>query len=94
MTTLYERLGVTPQASQKAIQQSFFRLAKKFDPKNPANASNAGARENYLAVHEAYRTLSDPELRSKYDVSLQKPSLAERTRAHRLAQARAGASDV
>ena len=83
MKTLYDQLGVTPQASLKAIQQSFFRLAKKFDPNAPGNEGNSDARVQYLAVHDAYRTLSDPDMRRKYDDSLQTRSLSQRVQAMR-----------
>lgn len=75
MKTLYEQLGITPQASQTAIQQSFFRLARKLDPKNPHNQNSERARAEYLAVQFAYRTLSNPDSRSDYDRSLQLQSL-------------------
>lgn len=78
MKTLYERLGVTAQASPKAIQQAFFRLAKKFDPKNPANHGDVNADAQYRSVHDAFRLLSDSELRQKYDHSLQSPTLTQR----------------
>lgn len=91
MKTLYECLGITPQASQKAIQQSFFRLARKFDPGNPANRGNAAAREQYLAVQYAYRTLSDADARANYDRSLQKPSPLQRGKGHGAAHKDAGA---
>lgn len=83
MKTLYDRLGVTPQASQKAIQQSFFRLVKKLDPYNPDNQSNADARLQYFAVQDAYRVLSDPEARRKYDRSLQMQSPTKRVQSAR-----------
>jgi molecular chaperone DnaJ len=82
MKTLYEQLGITPQASQKAIQQSFFRLARKFDPSNPANKDSATAREQYVAVQFAYRTLSDPAARANYDHGLQTQSLLQRAKKH------------
>jgi curved DNA-binding protein CbpA len=75
MKTLYQQLGITPQASQTVVQQSFFRLAKKLDPKNPLNQSNERARAEYLAVQSAYRTLSNLESRANYDRSLQIQSL-------------------
>ena len=78
MKTLYELLGVTAQASPKAIQQAFFRLAKKFDPKNPANHGDVNADAQYRSVHDAYRLLSDSELRQKYDHSLRSPTLTRR----------------
>jgi len=80
MKTLYQQLGITPQASQKAIQQSFFRLARKFDPSNLANQDSAAAREQYAAVQYAYRTLSDPDARANYDRSLQTQPLLHRAK--------------
>ena len=74
MKTLYEQLGVTPQASPNAIQQSFFRLARRFDPEHPDNQSSDDARAQYRAVHDAYRTLSDPAARRLYDLNLQAQS--------------------
>ena len=70
MKTLYERLGVGPQASPKLIQQAFYRLVKKFDPYNPENQGEADAYSHYLDIHDAYRVLSDPEARRLYDVTL------------------------
>ena len=69
MKTFYEQLGITPHASQTAIQQSFFRLARKLDPKNPLNQGNERARAEYMAVQSAYRTLSNPDARCEYDGS-------------------------
>ena len=94
MKTLYDRLCITQQASPKAIQQSFFRLAKKYDPNVPANRGSAEMRAQYLAVHDAYRTLSDPDARRKYDGTLHKSSLTQRVKAQRLTRARMSASDV
>ena len=74
MPTLYERLGVTPQASQSTIRQSFYRLVKKFDPYSPANEDDAAARLQYFALHDAYRILSYPDARQKYDLNLRAQS--------------------
>ncbi len=67
MKTLYEQLGVTPLASQTAIQQSYFRLAKKLDPKCPLLPGSECAQAEYLALQNAYRTLSNAQLRAEYD---------------------------
>lgn len=91
MKTLYECLGITPQASQKAIQQAFFRLARKFDPNNPANRGNVAARDQYLAVQYAYRTLADADARANYDRSLQKQSPLHRGKVHGASHKHAGA---
>ena len=77
MATLYERLGVTPQASQITIRQSFYRLAKKFDPYSPANEDDATARLQYFALHDAYRVLSYPDARQKYDLNLHAQSVMQ-----------------
>ena len=71
MKTLYEELGVTPLASHTAIQQSYFRLAKKLDPKSPSRQGGKHTREQYVAVQNAYRTLSNSQLRADYDRTLQ-----------------------
>lgn len=67
MKTLYEQLGVTPLASQTAIQQSYFRLAKKLDPENPLRPGGECAQAEYLALQNAYRTLSNVQSRAEYD---------------------------
>lgn len=71
MKTLYEQLGVTPLASHTAIQQSYFRLSKKLDPNNPARPGGERTRTEYLAVQNAYRTLSNAQTRAEYDRTLQ-----------------------
>ncbi len=71
MKTHYQQLGITQYASQTVVQQSFFRLAKRLDPKNPLNHGNERSRTEYLAVQTAYRTLSNAESRADYDRSLQ-----------------------
>ena len=87
MKTHYEQLGLTPQASARAIEQSFLRLSKKYDPKDPANGASAEALAVYQAVHEAYRILNNPQARRDYDLTLRSQTLAERVKAARLAQA-------
>lgn len=71
MKTLYQQLGVTPLASRIAIQQSYFRLAKKFVAGNPLEREHSFKDTEYIALKEAYRTLSDSQLRADYDRGLQ-----------------------
>ena len=77
MTTLYERLGVTPQASQNAIRHSFYRLVKKFDLYDPRNEGDAGARLNFFALHDAYHVLAHSDSRRRYDLNLRTQSLMQ-----------------
>jgi len=67
---LYERLGVRRDASADAIKRAYFRLAKKLHP--DLNRSRE-AHERFLAVKEAYETLSSPLRRREYDETLQAP---------------------
>ena len=71
MKTLYQQLGVTPMASQTAIQQSFFRLVKKSHPANTLHPDAERARAEHTALQNAYRTLSNCQSRADYDRSLQ-----------------------
>ena len=61
---LYKRLGVGKDASSDVIKRAYLRLAKKLHP--DVNRS-PGAGERFLAVKEAYETLSNPLLRREYD---------------------------
>ena len=86
MKTHYEQLGLPPQASVRAIEKAFLRLARKFDPKDPANWGNADARAQYQAVYEAFRTLRDANARRNYDATLRPQSLSQRVKAARAMQ--------
>jgi curved DNA-binding protein CbpA len=85
MKTHYDQLGLTPQASVRVVEQSFLRLARKYDPAAPGNNS-AGALAEYQAVHDAYKILSNAEARRSYDLTLRAQSLAERVKAARAEQ--------
>ena len=62
----YELLGVAPDASEGQIKKAYYKLALKLHPdKNP---DDPGAAERFQKVGEAYQVLSNPTLRSKYDV--------------------------
>src|SRR6185369_11404774 len=64
MDDLYKRLGVSPKASQKEIRSAYRRRARDFHPdvsKSPETAAS------FARVNEAYKILSDPERRARYD---------------------------
>ncbi len=64
---LYNILGVSNIASSDEIKRAYRRLAMLYHPdKNPS----AEAQELFIKVQTAYETLSDPALRSTYDLSL------------------------
>lgn len=57
----YEILGVSRNASQDEIKQSYRRLAHQYHP------DKGGDAEKFKEINEAYQVLSDPEKRKKYD---------------------------
>ena len=62
--SLYDILDVEPDADARAIKSAFRRLAKKYHPDvNPA----PDAEERFKRILAAFKVLSDPDRRAKYD---------------------------
>lgn len=62
----YIDLGIGPEASPEEIRAAFREISKKYHPdRNPDPA----AREIFESASEAYRILSDTDLRQAYDVA-------------------------
>ncbi|HEV2146988.1 MAG TPA: DnaJ domain-containing protein [Longimicrobiaceae bacterium] len=59
----YEALQISPRADQDTIARVFRHLAKRFHPDNP----DSGDPGRFNEVMEAFRVLSDPEQRARYD---------------------------
>ena len=64
----YELLQVSPNADEETIQRVFRHLAKKHHP----DAADQGDPEQFNRLLEAYRTLTDVQLRAAYDVHYQR----------------------
>ena len=65
--SLYETLEVSPRASAPVIKAAYRCLVQTHHPdKNPGNAA---AVERLMRINQAYGVLSDPEKRSRYDLS-------------------------
>lgn len=64
-TQLYDRLGISPNATESEIKKAYRELAKKYHPDK--NQGNKEAEEKFKEISEAYEILSDPEKKSLYD---------------------------
>lgn len=60
---LYEILRLSPQADSEGIERVYRTLAKRLHPDN----QTTGDAEAFLRVADAYRILSDPAKRARYD---------------------------
>ncbi len=64
----YETLQVARTADTKEIKRQFYALSKKNHPDH--NKDDAAASTRFVAISEAYHTLSVPEKRAQYDAHL------------------------
>lgn len=64
-TKLYDLLGISPDADDKAIKKAYKKLSIKWHPdKNPNNKDDA--TKKFQEITEAYSVLSDPQKREMY----------------------------
>ncbi|MCM1367828.1 MAG: DnaJ domain-containing protein, partial [Roseburia sp.] len=68
MKNYYRILNVTPTATEDVIKRNYRSLAKRYHP--DVNPDDKLAADKFSDINEAYDTLSDPTLRSKYDAAL------------------------
>lgn len=64
--TLYDVLGLPASATADEIKSAYRRLARSCHPDVRASGGGAAAEE-FMRVHAAYSTLSDPDKRADYD---------------------------
>ncbi|XVE69724.1 hypothetical protein DITRI_Ditri10aG0013700 [Diplodiscus trichospermus] len=69
-SSLYEVLGIQTGATFQEIKAAYRRLARVLHPDVSANGQNNVTGYEFIKVHEAYSTLSDPEKRADYDRTL------------------------
>ncbi|KAL9327136.1 hypothetical protein ACSQ67_007781 [Phaseolus vulgaris] len=69
-TTLYEVLGVRPAASEGEIKAAYRQLVRVCHPDVAPVGQKESSAGEFMKIHNAYRTLLNPEKRAKYDRSL------------------------
>jgi len=73
MENYYIILGLNYSATQSEIRKAYMQLAQKFHPDKYTNEDEKKrAHQQFAKITEAYRILSDENLKSEYDKSLQK----------------------
>ncbi|MFN5603947.1 MAG: J domain-containing protein [Actinomycetes bacterium] len=66
----YRRLGVAPDATAEQIRAAYREAARRHHPDARAARGSAGSDDEMAAVNEAWRVLSDPVARARYDADL------------------------
>lgn len=70
----YDILGIEKQASQDIIKKAYYKSAKEFHPDKhfslPSSELKSKLNTIFASITEAYRILSDPLMRGKYDQKL------------------------
>jgi len=64
--THYDVLGVDPSATTATLRRAYVALARRHHPDRPG-----GDAATMRAINAAWATLSDPQRRARYDLSLQ-----------------------
>jgi curved DNA-binding protein CbpA len=73
LADFYEILQLSPRADRDTIERVFRHLAKRYHPDNP----DSGNADTFSGIAEAYRVLSDPEQRARYDIAYEQLKAAQ-----------------
>ncbi|XP_050236046.1 chaperone protein dnaJ 11, chloroplastic [Mercurialis annua] len=78
--SLYEMLRVNKTASQMEIKTAYRSLAKLYHPDAIVHYDEEVRSDghDFMEIHNAYETLSDPAARALYDLSLEASALRRR----------------
>ncbi|CAL5418468.1 unnamed protein product [Camellia sinensis] len=70
VASLYDVLGIQMDASCQEIKTAYRRLARVLHPDVSSNGQKDTSADEFIRIHTAYSTLSDPQKRADYDRSL------------------------
>ena len=73
LADFYEILQVSPRADRDTIERVFRHLAKRYHPDN----RDSGNADTFSKIVEAYRVLTDPEQRARYDIAYDRAKAAQ-----------------
>lgn len=73
----YEILEVDKNASPEIIEKAYKTLAKKYHPDLQEDNFKKDSEIKMQLINEAYETLSDPEKKKNYDISLSETTISE-----------------
>ncbi|DAZ97761.1 TPA: hypothetical protein N0F65_009041 [Lagenidium giganteum] len=65
---LYELLGVSSSSSESEMKRAYRKLSLKYHPDKQAADVREKMKEEFVQITNAYRVLSDPDRRRKYDL--------------------------
>ena len=69
-TSFYEVLGIPASASGNEIKSAYRRLARACHPDVVSFEHKENSANEFMKIHAAYSTLSDPDKRATYDRAL------------------------
>lgn len=70
MMDYYEVLEVSPNASDEVLKRAYYALVQKYHPDQYHSNAKQFATRRAQQINEAYRVLSDPTERRRYDAKL------------------------
>lgn len=70
MSSLYDVLGVSRDATQQEIKKAYHKAAMKYHPDKQENPTDE-TTNLFLKIVDAFTVLSNPNLRSEYDKELE-----------------------
>jgi curved DNA-binding protein len=73
LVDFYETLQLSPRADKDTIERVFRHLAKRYHPDN----QDSGDADTFSGIVEAYRVLTDPEQRARYDIAYEQVKAAQ-----------------